>query len=132
MQMMVCTFFYPFPGTELYKRAKDKGILLDESELMNITNYLTAPGLKLKKEVLQACKDIQKELKNFFIQQHSKRLFAKYSRNKMPIFNGFYWLLVYSTSWLKWNARRFPIIYFASYYLAKVKYKSKHFFDSQK
>jgi radical SAM superfamily enzyme YgiQ (UPF0313 family) len=128
----VCTFFYPFPETELYKEAKDKGILLEESELMNITNYLTAPGLKLNKDVLKACKNTQNELKNFFVRQHCKRLFVKYSKGKKSVFNGFHWLTAYTNSWLKWNARKFPIIYFASYYLAKLKYRSKHILNFRK
>lgn len=61
----VCTFFYPLPGTELYRLCIREGLIIENSELPS--NYNTSPSIavshKQKKEIIAAQKSITRYLR---------------------------------------------------------------------
>lgn len=63
----VCTFFYPYKNTELYRVCQEKDLLIDENELLEITNYNTKPAIKMTKQQERECIAIQGKLLNYLL-----------------------------------------------------------------
>lgn len=74
----VCTFFYPFLGTELYKICKKEGLLNKERENEMPTNYNTKPIIpptrQQKRESIKAQKKITNYLSWQNLRYEQKRL----------------------------------------------------------
>ena len=63
----VCTFFYPYKNTELYRICQEKDLLIDEKDLLEITNYNTKPAIKMTKQQEGECIAIQRKLLNYLL-----------------------------------------------------------------
>jgi radical SAM superfamily enzyme YgiQ (UPF0313 family) len=62
-----CTFFYPFPGTELYEVCKREGLLKEGMETEEMpTNFSTRPVLRLTPEQEKESIRARKKLLNYF------------------------------------------------------------------
>ena len=59
-----CSFFYPFPGTELYRICEKEGLLREETEDWP-TNYNTMPMIRLTREQEKECIRAQRRLQNY-------------------------------------------------------------------
>ena len=64
-----CTFFYPYKGTELYKRCEENNLLKSDEEMASITNYNTKPAIKMSETQEKVCIDYQKKMSYFFARQ---------------------------------------------------------------
>ncbi len=58
----VCTFFYPFRGTELYKLCEREDLLVEEYAK---TNYNSEPNIKLTNVSEHECKEMQQKIMSF-------------------------------------------------------------------
>ena len=65
----VCTFFYPYKGTELYKICKQKQLLKNVDEMMEITNYNTRPSIKMTVKQEKDCIYYKKIITRYFYRQ---------------------------------------------------------------
>ncbi len=65
----VCTFFFPYKGTKLYKTCENNGLLKSEEEMLSMTNFLTRPGIKMSKEQEKECITYKKRMTLFFARQ---------------------------------------------------------------
>jgi anaerobic magnesium-protoporphyrin IX monomethyl ester cyclase len=61
-----CFFFYPYYGTELYKICKENGLLPDESELLEVSNYSKQVAIKMSGKHKQDCVFYRQEIYNYF------------------------------------------------------------------
>jgi radical SAM superfamily enzyme YgiQ (UPF0313 family) len=61
----VCTFFYPYRHTRLYEICEEKGVLLGEEELTNITNYNTRPSIRMSPDLMKACVEYQRIITDY-------------------------------------------------------------------
>ena len=65
----VCTFFYPYKGTELYRICESNGLLLSDEDMAAITNYNTRPAIKMANATVEECVDIQRKITAYFARQ---------------------------------------------------------------
>ena len=65
----VCTFFYPFKNTELYRLCEEKKLLLDNHEMLSITNYSSRPSIRMSVELQMEAVRIQRRMSAFFAHQ---------------------------------------------------------------
>jgi len=62
----VCTFFYPYKGTKLYNLCKEGKLLINDSEIEDITNFNSKPSIKMDKDLEKYCVNIQKKMNKYF------------------------------------------------------------------
>jgi len=65
----VCTFFYPYKHTALYKICEENNLLKSEDEMLQITNYNTKPSIKMSAEQERDCIYFQKKIKRYLDKQ---------------------------------------------------------------
>lgn len=95
----VCTFFYPYRGTELYRICEQEGLLKDEKDTLKITNYNTKPAIRLKGLTEKECVKFQKIITFYLIKQSFKYEYKKFCNScpgikRYPYFV-YLWLTVY-------------------------------------
>jgi len=84
----VCTFFYPYKNTELYKICEDLNVLINKEELIGITNYNTKPAIKMSAIEIRACVKYQRKIMNYLTNRGerteiSELQFGLYKANKV-------------------------------------------------
>lgn len=65
----VCTFFYPYKATELYRICKDNNLLRSDFEMLDITNYNTRPAIKMSAKQEKECILFQRKILNYLLRQ---------------------------------------------------------------
>jgi len=70
----ICTFFYPFKGTELYNICKENNLLKNNNDTLKITNYNTGPCIKMDRTQEKDSIYFQKKISYYFYRQHSQRI----------------------------------------------------------
>ena len=75
-----CSFFYPFPGTPIYKICEENDLLKDADELETVSSFFKEPSLK---EVSVSNKDVQKYRELILTYFYFRLLF---SRLGLPFF----------------------------------------------
>ena len=65
----VCTFFYPYKHTRLYKICEENNLLKSEDEMLQITNYNTKPSIKMSSEQERGCIYFQKRITRYLNRQ---------------------------------------------------------------
>lgn len=68
----ICTFFYPYKGTELYRICKQENLLKNKAEMLEINNLITKPSIKMTKAQEKDCIYYQKKILNYL--KHQGRL----------------------------------------------------------
>ncbi len=100
----ICTFFYPYRGTELYKLCEKDGLLKEGSR--EVTNYNTAPAIKLKGMSERACIRYQRKIMKYLISQAVRYNYKKYA-SLNPGFRKYpYYLYLWFALWAKPNLAR--------------------------
>jgi len=72
----VCTFFYPYKGTKLYKICEENNLLKTDDEMLKTTNYNTAPSIKMTHLQKRDCIYFQKKISHYLYKQYSMRITA--------------------------------------------------------
>jgi len=65
----VCSFFYPYKKTKLYEICKERKKLMADEEILDITNYLTSPSIKMSASEKEVCIKYQKEITSYLNKQ---------------------------------------------------------------
>ncbi len=65
----VCTFFYPYKKTTLYEICKKRNRLLPEVDMLNITNYLSQPSIKMSPAEKKTCIFYQEKIMSYMAKQ---------------------------------------------------------------
>ena len=65
----ICSFFYPYKGTQLYKICEENNLLRSEEEMISITNYNKKPAIKMSKAQEKECIDFQKKISYYLARQ---------------------------------------------------------------
>ena len=65
-----CTFFYPYRGTHLYRVCEDQGLLVDEEQMLEITNYNTRPAIRMTKDLEHDCMRFQRRIQDYLSRRH--------------------------------------------------------------
>ena len=65
----LCTFFYPYRGTELYRICQENNLLKTDDEMIEITNYNTKPSVKMTAAGERDCIYFQRKISNYLWQQ---------------------------------------------------------------
>ncbi len=68
----VCSFFYPFKGTKLFDICYDNKLLLDEEDMIEISNYNIRPVIKLPAEQEKDCIEFHEKITNYLNEQYEK------------------------------------------------------------
>jgi hypothetical protein len=63
----VCTFFYPYKDTRLYKICQERGLLKDKPEMLEITNYNTRPSIIMSAGQEKDCIKYQRRILNYLL-----------------------------------------------------------------
>jgi radical SAM superfamily enzyme YgiQ (UPF0313 family) len=66
-QCGVCTFFYPYKDTRLYKICQERGLLKDKPEMLEITNYNTRPSIIMSAGQEKDCIKYQRRILNYLL-----------------------------------------------------------------
>jgi anaerobic magnesium-protoporphyrin IX monomethyl ester cyclase len=61
-----CTFFFPYKGTELYRLCQENDLLLNDKEMLEFTNYNTAPAIKMPSSRRKTCQYLQLKIERYF------------------------------------------------------------------
>ena len=61
----ICTFFYPFRGTELYRVCEQNDLLRSEAEMAEITNYNSRPALRMTPAQERRCIYFKNRILNY-------------------------------------------------------------------
>jgi radical SAM superfamily enzyme YgiQ (UPF0313 family) len=78
----VCTFFYPYKHTQLYRIAQENGLLRSDEEMADITNYNTRPAIKMDAQTERQCVQIQQEIADYL--EH-RRMLWRVSHSSIPL-----------------------------------------------
>lgn len=70
-----CSFYYPFPGTQMYELCKKNNLLLEQDSILNLTNYNSQPAIKLVNTTKEQCLHYQGQLVNYFANQEANPYF---------------------------------------------------------
>lgn len=81
----VCTFFFPYRNTELYKICKDENLLKNEDDMLEITNYNTRPAIELKGLSKIWCFYYQKKITFYFYVQEFKYILRRLNSSYLGI-----------------------------------------------
>jgi radical SAM superfamily enzyme YgiQ (UPF0313 family) len=65
----VCTFFYPYKKTALYEICKKRNRLLPEDDMLDITNYLSQPSIKMNAAEKKTCIFYQEKIMSYMEKQ---------------------------------------------------------------
>lgn len=65
----VCTFFFPYKRTALYEICKERNRLIHEDDVLDITNYLSRPSIKMSASEEKVCIYYQKKISRFMDKQ---------------------------------------------------------------
>ncbi|MFC1509658.1 B12-binding domain-containing radical SAM protein, partial [Candidatus Omnitrophota bacterium] len=65
----ICTFFYPYKGTKLYKMCNEKNLLKTDDGIIEITNYNTRPSIKMSAKQEKQCIYFQKKILHYLDRQ---------------------------------------------------------------
>ena len=68
----LCTFFCPFPGTELYNTCKNEGLLQEDKFNDVATNYNTTPVIPKTEQAIRDCIVMNKRINSFLKWQELK------------------------------------------------------------
>ncbi|MDD5255125.1 MAG: radical SAM protein [Candidatus Omnitrophica bacterium] len=66
----VCTFFYPYKYTQLHTICKERGLLKEDSQLVEITNYNTRPAIAMTASQEKECVHYQRKILNYLLRQN--------------------------------------------------------------
>ena len=72
-ELGVCSFFYPYKGTELYRICQKENLLKSQEEMMEITNFNTRPAIKMDPVQEEDCIYFHKQLIDYFSQRLKSR-----------------------------------------------------------
>lgn len=65
----LCTFFYPYKNTQLYKICETSGLLEKEDVLKDITNYNTKPSIRMGFKQRKNCLNYHKKIRNYLFKR---------------------------------------------------------------
>jgi len=119
----VCTFFYPYKGTELYSLCERDGLLKSEKDARMITNYNTRPAIKLTNVKENECIYFQRRITNYLVWQFLLSKYKKFAISHSPfkkiVYFVYLWFDLYIKRRLSGIVHNSPILY--AWY-SKVKY----------
>lgn len=70
-----CSFYYPFPGTQMYELCKKNYLLLEQDSIINLTNYNSRPAIKLTNTTTEQCFYYWRQLASYFANQEKNPWF---------------------------------------------------------
>ena len=76
-----CTFFYPFPQTELYKICENEKLLDKENLDTAVSNYNTTPIINMSQRHKNDCVKTRKKLLNYFAWRELRYEYNKFRAN---------------------------------------------------
>jgi len=100
----ICTFFYPYRGTELYRLCQRDGLLKEEAS--QITNYNTRPAIRLIGMSEKACIRYQRKITNYLVSQAVKYNYKKYAMKNPGFMKYPHYLYLWFALWAKPNLVR--------------------------
>ena len=86
----ICSFFYPFPGTELYDVCVKEGLLFNEKKSLNITNYNRGPVIRVTNR--RGCIHIQRQLVGYFAKKKMLLKYHEFNNRHPKIFSFIAWI----------------------------------------
>lgn len=78
----ICTFFYPFAGSELYEICKKENMLCED--MQDISNYNYRPAIKLSIENIKTCYRVQEKLMRYFDERIIREMYK--INNKIALY----------------------------------------------
>ncbi len=111
--MGICTFFYPYKGTELYRICREENLLKNEEEMIEITNYNTRPSVKMTAKQEEDCIYFQKKISDYLNRQSELTEVARLPWGIKKIFTIIYYQI-------KWILKTMPPVYRIAKRLLKI------------
>ena len=87
----VCTFFYPYKHTALYKICKESELLKNPDEILEITNYNSKPSIKMDRFQKKNCIYFQKKITRYLVDQDRLNVVAGMSFGLKKSFSFIYY-----------------------------------------
>lgn len=66
----ICTFFYPYKGTQLYRICEKNNLLMPDNEMIGITNYNTRPAIRMTPAKEKCCIAFQERILRYLMKRN--------------------------------------------------------------